>query len=90
MDFVRSAHLPYMALLSLDDINACMPRVALQFLRLQHTQHTSTDGNTKRYYCYVQWRTGGGFGVLKPPRNSEVLTKLSRIPSSVENTSVTT
>jgi hypothetical protein len=26
----------------------------------------------------------------KPPRNSEVLTKLSRIPSAVENTSVTT
>ena len=38
-----------------------------------------------------QWRTDGGwFGVFKPPQNSEVLTKLSRIPSSVENTSVTT
>jgi hypothetical protein len=37
-----------------------------------------------------QWRTEGGFGRgLKPPllRNSEVLTKLSRIPSPVENTS---
>ena len=33
---------------------------------------------------------GGGLGVFNPPRNSEVLTKLSRIPSSVENTSVTT
>jgi hypothetical protein len=38
---------------------------------------------------------GGGFGgpTLPPPptpRNSQVLTKLSRIPSSVENTSVTT
>ena len=33
----------------------------------------------------------GGLGVFKPPpRNSEVLTKLSQIPSSVENTSVTT
>jgi hypothetical protein len=40
------------------------------------------------------WRTEGGgrFGGVKPPppRNSEVLTKLSRIPSSVENASVTT
>ena len=32
----------------------------------------------------------GEGGVKPPPRNSEVLTKLSRIPSSVENTSVTT
>jgi hypothetical protein len=32
----------------------------------------------------------GGLGVQPPVRNSEVLTKLSRIPSSVENTSVTT
>jgi hypothetical protein len=42
--------------------------------------------------CY-QWRTEGGggvWGVKTPPRNSEVLTKLSRIHSSVENTSVTT
>jgi hypothetical protein len=39
-----------------------------------------------------QWRTEGGRGVLRvqTPRNSEVLTKLRRIPSSVENTSVTT
>jgi hypothetical protein len=38
-----------------------------------------------------RWVSGelrGGWGV-QPPRNSEVLTKLSRIPSSVENTSVT-
>jgi hypothetical protein len=34
-------------------------------------------------------RGWGGWGV-QPPRNSEVLTKLSRIPRSVENTSVTT
>jgi hypothetical protein len=33
---------------------------------------------------------GGGLGLFKPPRISEVFTKLSRIPSSVENTSVTT
>jgi hypothetical protein len=42
---------------------------------------------------YEQWRTeGGALGVSNPPpsRNSEVLSKLSRIPSSVENTSVTT
>jgi hypothetical protein len=40
---------------------------------------------------YMQWRTEGGLGVQPPPpRNSEVFTKLSRIPSSVENTSVTT
>jgi hypothetical protein len=31
----------------------------------------------------------GGFGRFKPSWNSEVLTKLSRIPCSVENTSVT-
>jgi hypothetical protein len=41
------------------------------------------------------WRNRGGEGSWEvqsssPPRNSEVLTKLSRIPSSVENTSVTT
>jgi hypothetical protein len=35
---------------------------------------------------------GVGFGVFNPPpkKKSEILTKLSRIPSSVENTSVTT
>jgi hypothetical protein len=39
----------------------------------------------------IQWRTEGEGGFNPPtPRNSEVLTKLSRIPSSVENTSVTT
>jgi hypothetical protein len=32
---------------------------------------------------------GGVWSVQTPPWNSEVLTKLSRIPSSVENTSVT-
>jgi hypothetical protein len=32
---------------------------------------------------------GGGFNILPAP-NSELLTKLSRIPSSVENTSITT
>jgi hypothetical protein len=41
---------------------------------------------------WPQWRTGGGgggeVGESPSPRKSEVLTKLSRIPSSVENTSV--
>jgi hypothetical protein len=40
-----------------------------------------------------QWHTKvcvGGFVGFKPPWHSEVLTKLSRISSSVENTSVTT
>jgi hypothetical protein len=40
-----------------------------------------------------QWLTAGGGAVWgfnpPPPRNSEVLTKLSRIPSSMENTFVT-
>jgi hypothetical protein len=36
----------------------------------------------------VQWRTEGGFGGVQTPRNYEVLTKRSRTPSSVENTSV--
>jgi hypothetical protein len=35
-----------------------------------------------------QWRTEGG-GQIPPPRNSEVLTKLSQIPSSMEYTSIT-
>jgi hypothetical protein len=38
----------------------------------------------------VQWRTLGVWGFNPPPRNSEVLTKLSQNPSSAENTSVTT
>jgi hypothetical protein len=43
-----------------------------------------------RFMDPVAYRGGlGGFGGFKPPRNSEVLTNLSRIPSSVENTSVT-
>jgi hypothetical protein len=45
-------------------------------------------------YFSIQSTSGvpGGVGVQPPPppRNSKVLTKLSRIPSSVENTSVTT
>jgi hypothetical protein len=42
-------------------------------------------------YGVSQWRAdGGGLGVEPPSRNSEVLPKMSRIPSSVEYTSVTT
>ena len=43
-------------------------------------------------YTPVAYRGAGGFGGVQTPpsRNSEVLTKLNRIPSSVENTSVTT
>jgi hypothetical protein len=40
--------------------------------------------------CILQCVQRGGFEEFKHPRNSEVLTKLSRIPSSVENKSVTT
>jgi hypothetical protein len=38
---------------------------------------------------WQQWRTEGGFGGFKKPRNFEVLTKLSRIPNSIEYTSIT-
>ena len=47
----------------------------------------------KGSFYVQQWRTGGVCVCVclnTPPRNSGVLTKLSRIPSSVENTSVTT
>jgi hypothetical protein len=37
----------------------------------------------------VQWYTEGGAG-FKTPQNSKVLTKLIRIPNSMENTSITT
>jgi hypothetical protein len=41
--------------------------------------------------CALTCRRGGwGFKHPPPPRNSEVLPKLSRIPSSVEYTSITT
>jgi hypothetical protein len=53
----------------------------------------TTEENIAPAHCILdtQWRTEGGWGFNPPPpRNSEALTKLSRIPSSVENTSVTT
>ena len=55
------------------------------------------DSRCGRLFFYYKWLWSvayrGGFEGVQtppPPRNSEVLTKLSRIPSSVENTSVTT
>jgi hypothetical protein len=42
------------------------------------------------YYLPSQWNMGGGGGGVPTTQNSEVLTKLSKIPSSVENTSITT
>jgi hypothetical protein len=48
------------------------------------------ERNFFRYYLQCSGVPRGGLGTFKPPRNSEILTKLSRIPSSVENTSVTT
>jgi hypothetical protein len=51
----------------------------------------ATNRSHALYSCTVAYRGGLGFGEFKPPsQNSEVLTKLSQIPSSVENTSVTT
>jgi hypothetical protein len=38
----------------------------------------------------MQWDAVEGFGGFNPLRNSKVLTKLSQIPNSMENTSVTT
>jgi hypothetical protein len=45
---------------------------------------------TAYMYTVYQWRTKWGIGGFKLHQNSEVLTKLSRIPSSMENTSVKT
>jgi hypothetical protein len=72
--------------LALYEILAVTPKVA-PFL-LEAFCHTDVD-KTKRLN---QWRTEGvGWGVQTPfPRNSEVLTKLSRISSSLENTFVRT
>jgi hypothetical protein len=62
-------------------------REGLEAKREKVARHYRTLQDTTQ-----QWRTEEGFGGFEPPplRNSEVLTKLSRIPSSVENTSVTT
>jgi hypothetical protein len=49
---------------------------------IEATERNPNDGDD-------QWRTEGVWGV-QTSRNSEVLTKPSRIPCSVENTSVTT
>jgi hypothetical protein len=42
------------------------------------------------HVSFVNLFKDGLGGFKPPPRNSEVLTKLSQIPSSIENTSVTT
>jgi hypothetical protein len=47
-------------------------------------------GDYDKYFVTCSGVPKGGGGGFKPPRNSEVLAKLSRIPSSVEYTSVTT
>jgi hypothetical protein len=66
---------------------------------LSFREHDSWNFGVGQLYIVLwptvgQWRTEGGGGGLgsstHPPRNSEVLPKLSRIPSSVEYTSVTT
>jgi hypothetical protein len=54
--------------------------------------HESTVKSCSNYCQGSQWHTGGVSNPSPPPppsRNSKVLTKLSWIPSSVENTSVT-
>jgi len=43
--------LPYVALLSLDGINAYLPNVALLFPRLQHTHHTLMPYSNHHAYC---------------------------------------
>jgi hypothetical protein len=57
------------------------------------TQSINKNKNWKQtWFKHSQWHTDG-VGVVwgfKPPPNSEVLTKLTQIPSSVEYTSVTT
>ena|SRR5215510_961812 len=58
------------------------------FINLK-TVHLSPLISTLEYSPPVAYQ-GGGLGDSTPPRNSEVLAKLSRIPSSVENTYVTT
>ena len=54
--YVRSARLPNAELISLDDINACLPRVALLFLLLlllllQHTRNTLVSFSNHSTYC---------------------------------------
>jgi hypothetical protein len=44
----------------------------------------SAEGSRTICRVYSQWRTGGGGFNFPHPRNSEVLTKQSQIPSSVE------
>jgi hypothetical protein len=66
----------------------CLPQIRLVFL-----ETVVCELNPALLFLSIQqWRTAwvGFWGVQTPPENSEVLTNLSQIPSSVENTSVTT
>ena len=60
--------------------------------KITNDYNSNTKGELWNLSVYIQkqWRTEGGFRMFNPPRNSEVLTKLIRIPISAENTSVTT
>jgi hypothetical protein len=64
-------------------------RKRASLLRLYTMLHWPSFYIWRRSLSEGQWRTEGGLGRSNPPRNSEVLTKLSRIPCSVENTSLT-
>jgi hypothetical protein len=59
----------------------------LQFLLRFYTgSHVCVRASVSHF---MQWRTGGGVKIPFPPK-FQTFDKLSRIPSSVENTSVTT
>jgi hypothetical protein len=67
------------------------PLLAIRNVRGRKTGYHKNDGDAQCHSGVPR----GGFGLFQfppppPPRNSEVLTKLNRIPSSVENISVTT
>ena len=49
--FVSSVRLPYVALLSPDSINVCLPQMALLFLFLQHTHLTLVSSSNHSTYC---------------------------------------
>jgi hypothetical protein len=72
--------------------NSCINESPFSFFSICYTQREMA----KIIGAFLQLSLGtvayreGGVQTPPPPRNSEVLTNLSRIPSSVENTSVTT
>jgi hypothetical protein len=71
------------------DTNASFPHF---FLLTLEKLYFIINVQQQQFFSFTmcQWNTGGGVSNPPPHRNSEVLTKLSQIPSSVENTSVTT